>query len=46
MVWVTGTLVGRAATDSSGVAAPIAALPGGILVQTRNGGLFAMSLQQ
>ena len=41
-----GTLVARVATDSSGVAAPIAALLGGILVQTRNGGLYALSLQQ
>jgi outer membrane protein assembly factor BamB len=38
----SGALVGRIATDSSGVAAPITGLPRGILVQTRNGGLFAI----
>lgn len=38
----TGALIGRIATDSSGVAANIAGLPRGILVQTRNGGLFAI----
>ncbi len=42
----SGALVGRMPTDSSGVAAPIAQLPGGILLQTRSGGLFAMSLPQ
>ena len=42
----SGTLTGRVPTDSSGVAAPIVALrDGSILVQTRNGGLYAMSLQ-
>ena len=41
-----GTLIARVATDGSGVAAPIVALNDGILVQTRNGGLYAMSLQQ
>ena len=41
-----GALIARVATDSSGVAAPIVALADGILVQTRNGGLYAMSLQQ
>ena len=41
-----GSLVARVATDSSGVAAPIVALADGILVQTRNGGLYAISLQQ
>jgi outer membrane protein assembly factor BamB len=40
-----GTLVGRVPTDSSGVAAPIVAIPDGMLVQTRNGGLYAISLQ-
>ena len=38
----SGALVGRIATDSSGVAASITRLPRGILVQTRNGGLFAI----
>lgn len=41
----SGNLVGRIATDSSGVGAAIAALPEGMLVQTRNGGLYAIALQ-
>lgn len=40
-----GNLIGRVATDSSGVTATIAALPDGMLVQTKNGGLYAISLQ-
>lgn len=40
-----GTLIGRIATDSSGVAAPVISLAEGFLVQTRSGGLYAMSLQ-
>ena len=40
-----GNLIGRIATDSSGIAANIVALPEGMLVQTKNGGLYAIILQ-
>ncbi len=40
-----GNLIGRVTTDSSGVAASIVALPDGLLVQTKSGGLYAISLQ-
>jgi outer membrane protein assembly factor BamB len=39
-----GTFVGRLATDGSAVAADLKPLSGGLLVQTKNGGLFALSI--
>lgn len=41
----TGALVARIATDGGAVRAAPLAIPGGVLVQTRNGGLFAISLK-
>lgn len=41
----TGAFVARIATDGSAVRAAPLAIPGGVLVQTRNGGLFAISLK-
>ena len=41
----TGAFTGRVATDGSPVRAAPLAIPGGALVQTRNGGLFALGLQ-
>lgn len=41
----TGAFVARIATDGSPVRAAPLAIPGGVLVQTRNGGLFAISLK-
>lgn len=40
-----GTFVARLATDGSAVAADLLPLAGGMLVQTRNGGLFALSIR-
>lgn len=40
-----GAFVGRAATDGSPVVSPPVVIPGGVLVQTRSGGLFALSIQ-
>jgi outer membrane protein assembly factor BamB len=40
-----GEFVGRAATDGSAVTAPLTAMPGAFLVQTRNGTLYALSTQ-
>ena len=40
----SGAFVARASTDSSGVVSPMIVIPGGVLVQTRNGGLFALGL--
>ncbi|MFM9969693.1 MAG: outer membrane protein assembly factor BamB, partial [Burkholderiales bacterium] len=40
----SGALVGRMATDSSGVVAAIVPIPAGFLVQTKNGGLYAIGL--
>jgi hypothetical protein len=37
--------VARIATDGSAVRAAPLPIPGGVLVQTRNGGLFAISLK-
>ncbi len=42
----SGSLLGRAATDGSAITAAIIGIPGGVLVQTRNGGLYALSLQK
>jgi outer membrane protein assembly factor BamB len=39
-----GSFVARLATDGSPVLADLQALPGGLLVQTKNGGLFAFSI--
>jgi outer membrane protein assembly factor BamB len=41
----SGAFVARVATDGSEVRAAPLAIPGGLLVQTRNGGLFAIALQ-
>jgi len=41
----SGAFVARIATDGSAVRAAPLAIPGGVLVQTRNGGLFAISLK-
>lgn len=41
----TGAFVARVATDGSPVRAAPLAIPSGVLVQTRNGGLFAISLK-
>jgi outer membrane protein assembly factor BamB len=41
----TGAFVARVATDGSAVRAAPLAIAGGVLVQTRNGGLFAISLK-
>ncbi len=41
----TGAFVARIATDGSPVRAAPLAIPGGVLVQTRSGGLFAISLK-
>ena len=41
----TGAFVARIATDGSPVRAAPLPIPGGLLVQTRNGGLFAISLK-
>jgi outer membrane protein assembly factor BamB len=41
-----GTFAARLATDGSAVMADPLPLPGGMLVQTRNGGLFALSIRQ
>lgn len=41
----TGAFVARVATDGSAVRAAPLVIPGGVLVQTRNGGLFAISLK-
>lgn len=40
-----GALIGRAETDGSGVAGRMLALNGGLLVQTRNGGVYAFKIQ-
>ena len=40
-----GSFVARMATDGSPVLAPPLRLPGGLLMQTRNGGLYALSLK-
>jgi outer membrane protein assembly factor BamB len=40
-----GDFIGRTATDGSSVAAPIVEIPGGFLVQTRRGNLYALSVQ-
>lgn len=40
----SGALVARAATDGSAIRAAPLAIPGGFLVQTRAGGLFALAL--
>jgi len=40
-----GSFVARAATDGSAVLAPPLRLPNGLLMQTRNGGLYALSLK-
>ena len=40
-----GTFVARSATDGSPVLAPAVALDGGFVVQTANGGLYALSIQ-
>lgn len=40
-----GAFVARSATDGSPVPAPAAALDGGFVVQTANGGLYALSIQ-
>lgn len=40
-----GSFVARVATDGSAVLAPPQRLPGGLLMQTRNGGLYALSLK-
>ena len=39
----SGAFVARASTDGSAVRAPMLALPGGLLVQTRDGGLYALA---
>lgn len=41
-----GALIGRASTDGTAVNAALAAIPGGFVVQTRGGNLFALSIQQ
>jgi outer membrane protein assembly factor BamB len=41
-----GEFLGRASTDGSAVSAPMTPVPGGFLVQTRNGNLYALSTQQ
>ncbi|OGA17675.1 MAG: outer membrane protein assembly factor BamB [Betaproteobacteria bacterium RIFCSPLOWO2_02_FULL_66_14] len=41
----SGAFVARIATDGSPMRAAPIAIPGGLLVQTRNGGLFALGLQ-
>jgi len=41
----SGTFVARFATDGSPVLAPPLRLPSGLLVQTKNGGLYALSLK-
>jgi len=41
----SGAFVARIATDGSPVRAAPVVIPGGVLVQTRNGGLFAISLK-
>jgi len=40
-----GAFVARSATDGSPVQAPAVALDGGFVVQTANGGLYALSIQ-
>lgn len=40
-----GEFVGRVATDGSAVTAPMTAMPGAFLVQTRNGTVYALSTQ-
>lgn len=40
-----GEFTGRAATDGSVINAPLIAIPGGFLVQTRNGNLYALSTE-
>jgi outer membrane protein assembly factor BamB len=40
----SGEFVGRAETDGSPVIAPLVAMPGGFLVQTRRGDLYALSV--
>lgn len=42
----SGAFVGRVSTDGSQIAAPPVPLPGGFLVQTSKGGLFAFALPQ
>jgi outer membrane protein assembly factor BamB len=41
----SGAFVARVTTDGSAVRAAPVAIPGGLLVQTRNGGLFALGVQ-
>lgn len=41
----SGAFVARAATDGSGILAAPVRVPNGVLVQTQNGGLFALSMQ-
>jgi outer membrane protein assembly factor BamB len=40
-----GSFVARAATDGSAIAAEPQRIPGGLLVQTKNGGLFALGIE-
>jgi outer membrane protein assembly factor BamB len=40
----SGAFVARAATDGSAILAPPVRVPGGVLVQTQNGGLFALGI--
>ncbi|OFZ72308.1 MAG: outer membrane protein assembly factor BamB [Betaproteobacteria bacterium RBG_16_64_9] len=40
-----GQLIGRVATDGSAVAGPMKPFPGGLLVQTRNGNVYALGTQ-
>jgi outer membrane protein assembly factor BamB len=42
----TGAFVGRVSTDGSQIAAPPVSIPGGFLVQTSKGGLFAFATPQ
>ncbi|MNC95935.1 Outer membrane protein assembly factor BamB precursor [compost metagenome] len=41
----SGAFLARQATDGSAVRAAPIRLPGGFLVQTQNGGLYALTLQ-
>jgi outer membrane protein assembly factor BamB len=40
-----GDFIGRGETDGSSVAAPLVPVPGGVLVQTRGGSLYAFGVQ-
>jgi len=41
----SGSFAGRSATDGSAISAAPVRIEGGLLVQTRNGGLYALGTQ-